>query len=171
MSEKRINWWKWILVAGLVGLGANGLTQVWLQKDMGAKTATLATQVKQAQSLSSDMKNSLNGLSGVQESSTKMASTLQELDKTTGDMDSGLATLEHTVQGIASSIQSIGSSTAASGSALSDALNSAQMLLSTLDSVRDANTSAINHLNHMATYQAAINQDLHAMNQKTAVLP
>ncbi len=170
---KRLLFFKWhmVLTFALVGLGVNGLCQVWLSKDMRAKTGQLSSQVQSAQALSQQMKNSLNGLDDVQQSTVQMAATLDQLEATTADMDIGLATLERTVQGIAGTIESLGNGTSHSSDALSNAVKSAQALLSTLDTVRSKNASAIDHLNRMVQDQSAINRDLHEMNQKTAILP
>jgi chromosome segregation ATPase len=170
---RRLAFFKWqlVLTAALVGLGANGLCQVWLNRDMHAKTDQLSSQVRSAQILSERMKDSLNGLDDVQRSTLQMASTLDQLEATTAHMDSGLATLERTVKGLAGAIQSLGTGTAQSRDALSNALSSARALLATLDSVRARNASAIDHLNQMVQEQSAINSDLHEMNQKTAFLP
>ena len=115
---KSIPWRKWIFVAGLVGLGINGLVQVTLQRDMRDKTTVLASQVRQAQSLSGKMTDSLSGLPVVEHQSENMASTLQQLSSQTADMDHGLAILQQTVQGIANAIQSLGGSTSASSTSL-----------------------------------------------------
>jgi hypothetical protein len=163
--------WQLILTIALVGLGANGLCQVWLSNDMRAKTDQLSHQVQSSQALSQQMKDSLNGLDDVQQSTVQMAKTLDQLEVTTADMDLGLATLEQTVQGIAGTIESLGTGTSHSSVGLSKAIQSAEALLFTLDSVRSKNASAIGHLDQMVQEQSAINRDLHEMNQKTAILP
>ncbi|GMA50046.1 hypothetical protein GCM10025857_14030 [Alicyclobacillus contaminans] len=155
----------------LVGLGANGMVQVGLQKDMRDKTDQLAAQVKQAQGLSGRMTSSLAGLPTVQQNSEDMAQTLNALAIQTAEMNQGLAQLQQTVQGIADAVQALAGSTTASGHSLGLALNAANGLSASLETAANSNRTVLQYLQQMEADQTAINQDLQSINAKTAWLP
>lgn len=159
-----------LTVLCLLGLGANGLLQVTLQRDMAHKAIQLHTQVAGAQTLSGQMKDSLNGLTALKASTQHMQGTLQSLASATGDMDQGLALLYTTVNGISSSIHTLGVSTETSRTQIEAAKQTSAQLLGLLQQMVDVNTDVTTHLNQMMADQNGINQNLESMNQKTQIL-
>lgn len=162
---------KVITVLCLLGLGANGLVQVGLQKDIAAKSEKLKAQIAETQQLSGNMKNGLNGLTELKESTVHMAGTLRELKTTTSDMDQGLATLDQIVSGINQSVQSIGHSTQQSVNQIQVTQEAARQLLVFLQNISQVNSEVIANLNQMIQDQTTINQNLEEMNRKTDLLP
>jgi hypothetical protein len=160
-----------LIVAALCGLGVNGLVQVGLQRDMGSKTTLLSSQVQAAQAQSAQMKQSLSGLQQLQKSTKHMASTLSTLSSATSDMDNGLSILENAVVGISDSIAQLGGSTTMSGQQIQSAIQSASKLVGTLNQIQQLNGDVVSHLSQMVNDQAAINNNLSELNQKTAVIP
>lgn len=161
---------KVLTVLCLLGLGANGLLQVGLQRDMAQKAIQLNTQVASAETLSGQMKDSLTGLSALKNSTGHMQLTLQSLAGATSDMDQGLALLFTTVNGISTSIHTLGISTEASQKQIVSAKQTSTELLDVLQQMVNVNTDVMAHLNQMMADQNGINQDLAAMNQKTQIL-
>lgn len=161
---------KVLTVLCLLGLGVNGLLQVALQRDMAQKAVQLNTQVASAQTLSGNMKDSLNGLNDLKSSTVHMQSTLQSLAGATSDMDQGLALLFTTVNGISGSIHTLGASTETSQKEIQSAKQTSSELLDLLQQMVHVNTDVMSNLNQMMVDQNGINQDLSAMNQKTQIL-
>lgn len=162
---------KVIIVLCLLGLGANGLVQVGLQRDMAAKTSRLRTSIAATEQLSGKMKSGLAGLIPLQQSTEKMSATLSQLESATADMNQGLAQLAQTVSGIKGTVNSLGGSTGGSKTQVESATQSATVLLSILKSLMNVNSNMITNLNQMASDQNQVNANLESMNQKTQLIP
>lgn len=162
---------KLITVLSMIGLGVNGLVQVGLQKQMAAKAETLQLQIAQTEQLSGKMKDGLHGIEDLKKASAHMSGTLQSIEEATGDMNNGLATLDQTVSGINGSVKTIGSSTHDSAAVIQTAEQNSDALLAILQQIGQVNSQMIEQMNVMIQAQTAINNNLHQMNQKTAILP
>lgn len=162
---------KILAVLCLLGLGANGLAQVGLQKSIAAKAERLSTQVAQAQQLSGGMKDGLAGLNELKETTVHMEGTLQELQSATSDMDAGLGRLDQIVGGIDKSVQTIGNSTQQSVAQIQLSEKAAAQLLQFLQKISQINSNMISNLNTMMEDQKKVNSNLEDLNRKTNILP
>lgn len=162
---------KMITVLCLLGLGVNGLVQVGLQRDMSQKAAQLRTQIAESQQLSGQMKDGLNGLPELRDTTAHMAQTLTTLQTTTAQMNQGLGQLESTVSGIDGTVQALGQSTKSTDVQVQAAEQTAADLQALLQQIGAVNGDVINNLNQMISNQQAINADLEDMNNKTKILP
>lgn len=175
MKIGAINWkallWKLALPVGLLALGMNGMIDVGLQRDMAAKTVQLDTQVAAAKTLSGQLSQGLTGLSQLQQTTVQMQSDLLDVAQATSNMATGLQTLANTVAGIRSAVLQIGASTKVSSAELTTTWQAAESALANLRSIHSVNSQVVSTLSSMLSSEDAINQSLHQMNQKTALVP